>query len=47
MNEISEHLVPMSEAQIKESIDRLTNIYALVLGWEPKKKQRKDKNNNE
>ncbi len=42
MNQIFEQEVPMNEAQIKELINRLTHIYALVLGWEAKKKTNKE-----
>ena len=34
--EIIEELIPMTEEQLEESIKRLTQIYAQVLGWEPK-----------
>ena len=40
MNKISEQQIPMNEKQIKESIERLTHIYALVLGWEAKTKRK-------
>ncbi len=33
---IIEELIPMTEEQLEESIKRLTQIYAQVLGWEPK-----------
>ena len=33
---IIEELVPMTEEQLKESIEKLTQIYALVYGWQPK-----------
>lgn len=35
--EIKEELIPMTEEQLQESIEKLTQIYAQVLGWEPKK----------
>ena len=34
--EIIEELIPMTEEQLKESIEKLTQIYALVYGWQPK-----------
>ena len=34
--EIKEVLVLMTEEQLGESIEKLTQIYAQVLGWEPK-----------
>ncbi len=34
--EIKEVLIPMTEEQFQESVDKLTQIYALVLGWERK-----------
>jgi len=35
--EIKEELIPMTEEQLQESIEKLTQIYALVYGWVPKK----------
>ncbi len=35
--EIIEELIPMTEEQVQDSIEKLTQIYALVYGWEPKK----------
>ena len=34
--EIKEVLIPMTEEQLEETIEKLTQIYALVYGWEPK-----------
>ncbi len=34
--EIIEELIPMTEEQLEETIEKLTQIYALVYGWEPK-----------
>ena len=33
---IIEELIPMTDEQVEKSIKKLTQIYALVLGWEPK-----------
>ena len=33
---IIEELIPMTEEQLKETIEKLTQIYAQVYGWEPK-----------
>ena len=48
MTEIREELIPFDEEQLKQVIERLTQIYALVYGWEEKKGhefklQKKDK----
>jgi hypothetical protein len=40
MSQIFEEEIPMNEKQIKELIERLTHIYALVLGWEAKTKRK-------
>ncbi len=47
-----EKIIPFNESQRKNVIEQLTQIYALVYGWEPKEKQKdkntsKTKNNNE
>lgn len=36
---IKEELIPMTEEQLQESIEKLTQIYALVYGWEPKRRK--------
>ncbi len=33
---IKEELIPMTEKQLQDSIEKLTQIYALVYGWRPK-----------
>ena len=35
--EIIEELIPMTEEQVQESIEKLTQIYAMVYGWVPKR----------
>lgn len=38
-----EKIIPFSESQLKNVIEQLTQIYALVYGWKPKERPR-DKN---
>ncbi len=33
---IIEELIPMTEEQLEETIEKLTQIYALIYGWKPK-----------
>lgn len=44
-----EELIPFNESQLKNVIEQLTQIYALVYGWKPKERQKdkNTKNNNE
>ena len=37
-----EELIPFSDEQVEIAIEKLTQIYALILGWQPKTG---DKNN--